>query len=83
MANLTVYFILKVSNLRRVDRHLRYPGNLRRPYSTEFFQRAFEADADVSVTDVTLGASEVVGPSPVPAPSIPHHTKGLPHCKAV
>jgi hypothetical protein len=28
MANLTVY-LLKVSNLRRSDRHLRYPGNLR------------------------------------------------------
>jgi len=29
MANLTVY-LLKVSDPRRVDRHLRYPGNLRR-----------------------------------------------------
>jgi len=27
MANLTVY-LLKVSNSRRVDRHVRYPGNL-------------------------------------------------------
>jgi len=29
MANLTVY-LLNISNLRRVDRHLRYPGKLRR-----------------------------------------------------
>ena len=29
MANLTVY-LLKVANLRTVDRHLRYPGNLHR-----------------------------------------------------
>ena len=28
MANLTVY-LLKVANLRTVDRHLRYPGKLR------------------------------------------------------
>ena len=30
MANLMVY-LLKVSNSRRVDRHLRYPGKLRSP----------------------------------------------------
>jgi len=31
MANLTVY-LLKVANLRSVDRHLRYPGKQRRPW---------------------------------------------------
>jgi len=31
MANLTVH-LLKVANLRTVDRHLSYPGKLRRPW---------------------------------------------------
>jgi len=34
MANLTVY-LPKVANLRTVDHHLRYPGNLRRPCVTD------------------------------------------------
>ena len=48
VANLTVY-LLKVSNSRRVDRHLRYPGKLRRLqcgrftqyYATRFQQAEF------------------------------------------
>jgi len=35
MVNLTVY-VFKVSNSRRVDRHLSYPGKLRSHWATEF-----------------------------------------------
>ena len=39
MANLTVY-LLKVSNSRRIDRHLRYPGKLRSHTSSLFSSTA-------------------------------------------